>query len=151
MAVQIVNRAQALMPGCDLWVIPSESISPLIKKIDWYLNFQLSRAEIHHREELSPEMKSIMHENELPTFYSKPEDQLPLMVLSEERLPVKTVVQMRDMNSKLEWTEFVHNLWQGLNCPTLRVFLPINMTPDEFKSTWPGMTKDDVFVVSTKK
>lgn len=161
MAIQNFNRAQAFGPGSDLWIIPNHESTDLLRKIDWYLNFQLSRAQNHKTQPLAPQIKSIIAENGLPEFSPLQEETfaLPIMVASENGFPSKKIIEIpfpvRD-NERTKprekhklWLKSIYRIWNDLDKPTLRVFLPSEMTPEQFRSEWPGSPQDNVIVIPT--
>lgn len=147
MAIQILYRAQAFGPGSDIWILPENEKSPLLKKMDWYLNFQLTRARWHKREEPPPQLKNILNENNLPNFSQEIPAKAPLMIVAENHLPVKAVIEVPGAAKARSWVEQIHKLWDKFEHPQLRVFLPANITVDEFKEAWPGPTNKDILLV----
>jgi hypothetical protein len=147
LAIQILYRAQAFGPGNELWVIPGGTNTPLFKKMDWYLNFQISRARTHKSEELAPQLKTIMTESQLQSLAPHHEESTALMVAAEHHFPTKKVIEVPVKKNKESWAKDIQEIWSGLNKPSLRVFLPPQISAEEFKSFWPGPKNEDVMVV----
>jgi hypothetical protein len=144
MAVQTLYRAQAFGPGAEMWVVPANETSPILKKMDWYLNFQLSKAHHHQTEQLAPQLRSILNENQLQDFAPAAADKPPLMIAAESFFPTQTIVETPITKN---WIENIQKIWTGMNRPTLRIFLPTQISAEEFKSKWSGPATEDVTVV----
>ncbi len=147
MAIATLNRAQAFGPGSDLWVIPDKSNFTFFSKLDWYLNFQLTRAHLHRPQILAPQLKNISNENSLPSFDIELKSSAPLMISAEMGLPTKIVVEMPLNSEPTTWIIDAHQTWLKLDRPTLRVFLPGTIDMAEFKAKWPGKNTEDITVV----
>ncbi|MCB0350346.1 MAG: hypothetical protein KDD38_04125 [Bdellovibrionales bacterium] len=147
MAISTLNRAQAFGAGCDLWIIPEKNNFSFFNKLDWYLNFQLTKSHLHESQSLSPQLKSITNENQLPQFHIELEKTAPLLVSAEIGLPTKRVVEIPSSDEAKPWTTRVYNVWANLDRPTLRVFLPTNINVDDFKTNWPGSKTEDLTIV----
>ena len=151
MGLQILNRAQAFQPGCDLWVVPNEPENAVLQKMDWYLNFQLTRAHAHHTAELPQQIRFIMTENQMPEFHEKPLNTAPLMIAASRGLPTKRVVEISQPQSQSqsaqEWSDNVYKVWLDLDRPTMRIFLPQLINLNELKEHWKGSPHDDIQVV----
>jgi hypothetical protein len=146
MALQILNRAQAFVPGSDLWVLPAGRPTPLLRKVDWYLNFQIARAHQHAKTEIAPHLKTILNDNSLPDFGS-PSGDLPLLIPSSRHFPTKMVVEV-PMQPAADWVQQVLQIWTQLDRPPLRVFLPEGMTPAEYERHWQGEKGANLLLVS---
>lgn len=156
MGVHILYRAQAFGPGSQLWFIASHKIeknqsqvmtSPFISKMDWYLNFQLTRAHLHVSRSYASELKSILNENQIPDFGVDKQTQTPLMVMAKEQFPTTAIIDIPLPDAKEEWPKLIHKTWSSLETPTLRVFLPPEITADEFEAHWPKQKEYEMTVV----
>ncbi len=90
--------SQALIHGCDLWVLPPPKESLWTKEIDFYLNFQISK-----------------------TFDPK----TPLLILSLNRLPSKKNIVFSFFSNG---SEIIYKKWLHLQKPSMRIFLPFFLT-----------------------
>lgn len=147
MSLVLLNRAQAFHPGASVWVVPAENPGPLIGKMDWYLNFQLTRSLDRQPEDLSPQLKFIVTENNIPQFSSKSQSDAPLMISAERGLPTSKFIMLPGSDKMSSWTQKIHEIWVNLDHPTLRVFLPSQNAIDEFRSNWKSGTADEVQMV----
>lgn len=147
MAVSALNRAQAFSGECDLWIVPDKTNFNLFSKLDWYLNFQLTRASMHQSQAISPQLKNLIHENRLPNFYQAPPKNSALMVSAELGLPTKTIIEIPSLEDLSLWPKTVHEKWLNLDRPNLRVFLPNSLSLENFNKHWPGTKHEDIDVV----
>lgn len=138
MAMQKLSQASAFGSGSDLWILPPLENSSWTRKIDWYLNFQISRAKGHHSLTLSPELKEILTENDLPFFELKkdPKRPSPLLIASHSYLPNKMTLELPWSNELQTWVQDCHRHWDCLGRPPLRVFLPLNVNSESFLENW---------------
>jgi hypothetical protein len=141
MSFQTLYRAKSFGPGADLWVVPEGANAPMAKKVDWYLNFQMARAELHEMRPISPELKKVIVENDLELPEPKSEAGAPLLIAADQHFPTSKIVEMKIHSSLQGWVEQIQNLWLKLNRPKLRVFLPNDLTPEEFQKLWSGNSK----------
>lgn len=142
MSPEPIDELKALSPGCEVWVVANPAVSKWTRKIDWYLGFQIMKASVHEPREISPELKTILEKEEMePVPVSTQSSSAPLMVASTGRLPTKMAVMVPYENDVADWAEKCHSVWQKLNCPLLRVFLPDTVTPKSFVSAWPAQSR----------
>ena len=135
----------ALTPGADLWVLSKASF--WAKKLDWYVNFQISKPPPHPS--LSSRQIKQLKEWELPHFSSTPTYDV-LMIASENFLPNLQTVILPFKNLPL-WIEQVHKIWVDLNHPSLRLFLPDHHLYTDITEKWPNTKKADLSIVEFKK
>lgn len=124
MGLQKISFSQALSSGHELWILPSSEDAPIVRKIDWYLNFQLARAKNHRPENLSPEIRNILAQNEWPEFKFGKDSSMPLMVAPQGLLPTNMVVQIPNSAQLPQWAANAKKVWLALGKPSLRLFLP---------------------------
>lgn len=141
MSFQTLYRAKAFGPGADMWVIPEGSNSPMAKKVDWYLNFQVARAELHSVMPVSPELKKIIVENDLDLPEPKLSAGAPLMIASSQHFPTSQIIEIKVQSSLNDWVSRIQNIWLKLRRPRMRVFLPNDLTPEDFEKIWQSNTK----------
>ena len=65
MATQTLYKSGAFGPGSKLWITPELEQSNWTRLIDWYLNFQISKAKFHNSQEASPQLKKIAYDNDV--------------------------------------------------------------------------------------
>lgn len=130
-----LSSDQALSEGSTLWIVGELNSSFWAQKINWYLNFQLRRAKFHQSREISSELITVLQtcEVEAPEFKLNPN--APLLVESSKLLPNQVTVQL--FNRTFEsWLEDAISIWNDLQRPSVRVFLPADKSPDVMKTRW---------------
>lgn len=142
MNIQKVTKANAFSPGKNTWFLPQLSHSKWTRKVDWYLNFVISRADNHNSAQLSPKLESIISENELPLQPIKCDDKAPALFASHSRLPNHQTIVINFNNDIQTWVTEIQKIWQNLNQPQSRIFLPVDISIDEFKNLWPKTESD---------
>ncbi len=120
----------------DLWVLPPPTKSAWFAKIDWYLNWQMSKGLSHVSPRASAELLQLTSENGMD-FIEPPMDKTaPLMVISNGRIPAQKCVVIDFTKSLKAWLTSVHRLSELLQVENLRVFLPPGSTPTEAQEIW---------------
>lgn len=136
MSFQTLYRAKSFGPGADLWIVPEGASSPLAKKIDWYLNFQIARAELHEPRPVSPELKKVIVENDLGLPEHSTPANSPLLVAADRHFPTPRIIELKTQPSLQGWVGRIQEIWTRLGRPKLRVFLPNDLSPEEFQKIW---------------
>jgi hypothetical protein len=145
MSIKIMTSPTAFSPGAQLWVTPQPDQSPWTKRIDWYLNMQMRRAEKHNHRSIHNHLKRTLQENELPEFDFPATNHSPLLIASQGHLPVDAIVKVPFVDSQEQWFLVLRKIWTDLERPQVRLFLPANLTVEEVKKHWP---KDDEHLIS---
>ncbi len=101
MTVNILTPLHQFQAGDDLWIFPQLEKSLILKKMDWYLNFQLHNSNF---------------QNQQPTY-----------ICSHKKLPTKAIVSVPFSGDIKAWSINIYKVWQNLNCPSFRIFLPDNI------------------------
>jgi hypothetical protein len=138
MALKSLDSLTALAPGCDLWIVADPSHSKWTRKIDWYLNFQLQRAQTHQSPRKSGELDRVLDSLELDAPVVELKPLAPLMVASARLLPNRQTVLVPLSDDIEGWVKRCHEVWQSMNRPTTRVFLPDSVQPEAFGGRWPS-------------
>ncbi len=147
MSVQVLYRSSAFGPGSDLWIVPDVVASPLARKVDWYLNFQLARAKHHKNQDLGTELRTILNQNGWETTATESGQNSALMVAAKNYFPTQMVVLVPGSTDRDAWVREVQTIWRNLGGPTLRVFLPQNLEHQEFQKLWPSQKEFDAITV----
>src|SRR5689334_16382437 len=131
MKAQVITQFEALLDGTDLWILPSLKLSDWTKKLDWPLNLQITRSHFHKSAEISDELKAIVRENKIEMHVKS--DAGPLLIAGNDHLPARwiAVVEADDWDS---WIKSAVKVWQGLEKPKMRVFLPNFAKLEKIKS-----------------
>lgn len=143
MAVKKLDALSALGSGSDVWIIAGLDDSKWARKIDWYLNFQLMRAEPRHVGSIakpSIPLLGFVEQAKEQWDFEMPKVQLseaaPLMIASSSLLPNVTTVQVTLGQGDESWVAQCHRIWSNLGRPSLRVFLPGAMSSEKFAKQW---------------
>lgn len=149
MGFQTLYRAKAFGPGSDLWVLPEPEESEIATRIDWYLNFQIAKSKIHKTRKVGAQIEEVIKAHDLCFPEIKLEDDAPLLISSEQRFPNRMVVEIKVQPKVEVWVENIQTLWAKLDRPKLRVFLPREMSPEQFQKAWksPLNPSDEVTLV----
>lgn len=136
MAAQLLSYASAFNPGQDLWIVPDTAGSRWTLRLDWYLNFQITKTFRHSPRTLPPEMLSLLREIDWNPGHPHASAKAPLLVSSESRLPARWVTVVPDSNEVDDWSGRAVAVWQGLGRPSLKIFLPTGLQAGAFTESW---------------
>ena len=145
MAITVLNQTNSLNPGADLWIIPTLDKSKSAQRLDWYMNFQMTRASLHQAPDISSELKKILQQCRLPEAQYRIEPQEKIMFDSSNLLPNRWLVMVCNTSDFQEWTMQIVNIWSNLRKPTMRVFLPTGLSSGDFQKMWKGLHSFDDF------
>ncbi len=142
MAIQKLSQVSAFVPGADLWILPPLEKSAWTRKIDWYLNFQISKSRNRLVPHLHPHLEKIIKDNGMPfdDFRRHQSTKIqPLLIASRTQLPNKMTLEWMASGNETpkEWITNINLCWRDLNQPSLRLFLPADMNFEEFLKFWP--------------
>jgi len=129
---QIQSLASAFNPGHDLWIVPEPQYSRWTLRLDWYLNFQITRAGRHEHAIRGPVVDGILKEIEWNPAVPAVGETSPLLVACEGRLPARWVVMVPGAGNLIAWTGHIDRLWRNLQQPTMKVFLPTGLQAGPF-------------------
>lgn len=132
--MKVLYKAGALGAGADIWILPDFDQTTWTRAIDWYLNFQLSKAKMFHPQPLSEELKNLAGEIPLTDYHlDKP---APLLIASSDFLPNHAVVKI-PINDEKKWIARAYDIWCQLQRPSLRLFLSRTMEERDIEFQWP--------------
>lgn len=141
MAVKVLTNEEALSGGVDVWVLPTATFSEWTKKLDWPLNLQISKAANYLGKKISPELMAIVQQNEIKIDVTEPEKK-NLIIACEGLIPANRVVVVPG-DTWEAWSKAAVKMWQDLNQPSARFFLPVFAKWDKVKSSWPSHAQLD--------
>jgi hypothetical protein len=147
MALSVLSQASALNQGAQLWALPNISNSRWAVKIDWYLNFQICRAQRHISRELPEFVDHVITETGLDKPILKYDDNSTLLISSEHLLPNKWVALVPLHANYGRWVQQVSETWSSLQKPSLRVFLPAGQSAGDFNELWQTHQKFEDFTI----
>lgn len=140
--MKTLDAALALSNGRITWIVADLDHSKWASRIDWYLNFQITRSEPHRPASFAPELQEIIEkwEFEAPAVRLNPVS--PLMIASPELVPNHQTVVVPVRGSEAEWVLACHRVWVGLGRPPVRLFLPEGFKPASVANRWPKADED---------
>lgn len=124
----------------DLWVFPPPRASRWFSRMDWYLNWQMSKGLSYPGLHLPLEVLTIAEsfDGDLPKARDRKADD-PLLVISLGRLPAGKCVVVEGEDQFKPWLKKVFDLALKLNVSSVHVFLPAKVSLDQALKAWePG-------------
>lgn len=126
-----LSNTSAFGPGSSLWLLPSIEKSDWARKLDWYLNLQISKSRNHESQQWSENIKEIITENEIELKPFKAAKKQPLLVGLKRPLPFNQVVEVPFDGNAENWVQSCEKVWLELGKPSVRLFLPHNLSPND--------------------
>lgn len=150
MSIKVLSQATALNPGHDLWAFPQMEKSKWAQNLDWYQNFAWTKAIEQKKKELSPELLRIIKEEEVKLPKLNLKKQPPLMVATSSYFPNQQNLQLPfSVEKRDQWVDELKAIWEQLLHPKMRIFLPKDISPEEFEAIWSDpKTHDKLSIVS---
>lgn len=137
MASASTKTQHPLTTACDLWVLPTSEHSRWFARIDWYLNWRMSKGLAHNRPEPSPELLDLLYTNGIEYLAPPNVDRAPLMVAALGRLPASKCVVLEYSGRNLRgWLEKIQELSEQLKSRNARVFLPSHANAKDAAAIW---------------
>jgi hypothetical protein len=150
MKAKVLNQGDALTPGATLWVLPTSTFSEWTRRLDWPLNLQITRAFFKTPKEISPELKAILEKNELEFETPAEDGKKNLMIATQGHLPTDMLVVI-NAETWDGWIMAATKIWQDLNKPNARFFIPTFAQWDKVKKEWPSsLNQESVEIVHTE-
>ncbi len=133
-----LSNTSAFGPGSSLWLFPSIEKSDWARRLDWYLNLQISKSRSHETKTWTEEIQAIIAENEIELKPFKPLKKQPLMVGTQRPLPFQQVVEIPYDGDGDSWIRSCEQVWKGLDHPSVRLFLPPTVSSSDIQSASPA-------------
>lgn len=124
---QVLANVSALSPGHQLWVVPEAAHSKWNQRIDWHLNFQITRTTRQQMPSTPETLNETLTAIEWQPPVFKAPDNSPIMIYSPHRVPARWVVVLPANEGRAAWMKRLRALWTKLKKPSLRVFLPAGL------------------------
>ena len=147
MAIGILSQASALNQGAQLWVVPGSENSRWTMKIDWYLNFQISKASRHRPHATPLYLQKVAAETNLGEVSFVTESESPLLIPCHDLLPCRWTAMVPLHKNYGQWVGQISKLWESLDHPSFRVFLPAGQNAGSFNELWQNQNKFEDFTV----
>jgi hypothetical protein len=136
MKVELLNSTSAYTEGSSLWVLPNKECSSWCRNLDRYLDFQIATTLFHQPTQPSSTLQTIADENEIKIPECPKTDGQPILITSDKRLPNSHTLIITFRESFQAWLNDIAAVWSDLKRPSLRVFLPEGVSPEEFEAQW---------------
>ncbi len=143
----LLTQSSSTNFGADLWIIPKFENSRAASRLDWYLNFQLTRSTAKIPKVLNEELTSLLKNCGLTEAHYHQGTSGKLLISSSQLLPNRWVVQLENSENLNDWCSRIAEIWAGLRKPTLRVFLPTGLSSGDFLTTWKQSQSFDDFSI----
>lgn len=145
--IGVLSQASALNQGAQLWVVPGSENSRWTMKIDWYLNFQISKASRHQAPPSPLYLQKVAAETGLEKTSFVTASQSPLLIPCHDLLPCRWTAMVPLHKNYTEWVLQIEKLWESLERPSFRVFLPAGQNAGGFNELWQNENKFEDFTV----
>jgi hypothetical protein len=136
MEVSILSKDLALGPGAELWVVPEQKFSQWNRQIDWQLNYQITKSQLHSPKSLSPMVQNILDQCALENLDWLETKNERLLILASQNLPNRWVLVLTGANEFDQWLTESVAVWKSLSLPAIRFFLPQSQTLAGFEKKW---------------
>lgn len=125
MNINPISSASAFSSGSQLWAFCQPECSFWSRKVDWYLNYQVAQALAQKPLEVHPQAYAIFKGagyelTPLPSMNSKAN----ILIAPQTTAPASQIIFIYFDHSTEEWLNRVVTAWQNLDKPSLRIFLP---------------------------
>lgn len=136
MALLKLYKAKAFEPGHELWISSGRPDCLLTKDINWYSNFLMSRSLKHQMPELGQDLDQLLKQYQLEILKPQALEQPNYLLETSKYLPNKYVL-VNNFKNLDSWIKESLKVWEQLQKPSLRFFLPPEISNDEFEKHWP--------------
>jgi hypothetical protein len=134
----------SLVSDYDLWVLPPSAHSRWFARVDWYLNWQMSKGLAHTRMKPSVELFRVMEDAGIPIQPEPDFPPMPLLVSSAGKVAAGRCVVVDYKNEMQDWLESIHELCSALKSKHARIFLPKGIGTGDAQKLWKKMAPLDM-------
>lgn len=136
----------AFLPGCDLWVVSQKIPRSFFLKLDWYLNFQISKGLRRQTRPRAEVLDSWVKDTGLDFVEQKNPAMAALVITPPTLLPCRWLFysECSDLNS---WVEGLNPHWTGLGKPSLKFFLPEGEDVKALMAAWKPFDPIDEYTI----
>lgn len=148
MALIVLSVNQSYNPGAELWVVPDFDNSKIASRLDWYNNFLVGKMTRKESKKMASHLVEILEETELPYYKhdSSPKD--IILIPTRSKFPNRWTAFVPFTQGLTDWCTQINKLYLDLKNPTLRIFLPTNLSLSEFTETWRSISSvEDLSIV----
>jgi hypothetical protein len=131
-AITRMSAENALSPGTKLWLTFQGQHSGWTKKLDWYLNFAIARWQNHIPLRQSPELKSLLADEDIDCPDSKLNSGASLLISSREVFPNEQLIILADTAEMLKQ---IPQVVAQLQAAVVRIFMADNVDVEKFEKS----------------
>ncbi|MBL7556146.1 MAG: hypothetical protein JNM24_10015 [Bdellovibrionaceae bacterium] len=148
MALIVLSVNQSYNPGAELWIVPDFDHSKIASKLDWYNSFLAGKMTRKESKKMDSYLVEILEETELPDFkYSSSPDDI-ILIPTKSKFPNRWTAFVPYKGGLANWCSQINKLYLDLKNPSLRIFLPTNLSLSEFTETWRSISSvEDLSIV----
>jgi len=146
MSNEHLKQEDAFSTGSELWVLPDRNHSHWCRRLDWHLQFQISRIMLHKTPDLSDNLKSLASQAEITLIEKRWPKSSPILILSPNLLPNKYTIHLSYPEDFKAWIQQIVEIHSRLKPKSLRIFLPLNVKSQEFTKVWPLKETELTFI-----
>lgn len=134
--LQKLSNTHYLSHGSDLWILPDLKTSTWAQSLDWHLNFQLTKSLTHRTKRLSGKLLNIVEEHSVDHSLFEFSQSTPTLLATSQLLPNQSTVLLPFKEDLDIWLQSTYQIWDDLKKPSLRVFLPKNISEKSFVASF---------------
>ncbi len=128
-----------MLPETELWVVPPSHHSAWFARLDWYLNWQMSKGLAHRPVRPSAEVEQLAQDYEIPIPFAQLADPGPLLIASSRLVPASSCIVLPYAGDVAGWLEQIAKFAENLRVKTVAIFLPAGVWVDSATSAWSGI------------
>jgi len=126
MTTSSLSSVQALQPGAEIWVIPPPAESAWAARIDWYLNFQISRGLASKPSSRSSVIEKLLSNIKWTLPLDFKVDHASLLIAPMGRVPANWILIPEAWNNE----EHLLRQLKDLKSAKIRIFPPAGVSVD---------------------
>lgn len=148
MALIVLSVNQSYNPGAELWVVPDFENSKIATKLDWYNSFLAGKMTRKETRQMDSYLVDILEETELPDLSYPTSKSDVILIPTQSKFPNRWTAFVPYQGNLVNWCTKISKLYLDLKNPTLRIFLPTNLSLSEFTETWRSISSvEDLSIV----
>ena len=148
MALIVLSINQSYNPGAELWVVPDFDHSQIATKLDWYNSFLAGKMTRKESRQMDSSLMETLNETELPKFNFETRADDIILIPTQTKFPNRWTAFVPYQDELAVWCEKINKLYLDLKNPTLRIFLPTNLSLSDFTETWRSISSvEDLSIV----
>ncbi len=143
MALIVLSINQSYNPGAELWVVPDFEHSQIASKLDWYNSFLAGKMTRKDFKQMDSHLLEILDETELPRFNTECRADDIILIPTQSKFPNRWTSFVPYDNNLAVWCKKINKLYLDLKNPSLRIFLPTNLSLSDFTETWRSISSNE--------